>query len=145
MAFQAGLPLDKFYSVYSGPVPRKTNGDPEPGFVFVKKFVEGSELWMKKVLLFTETELITVHNQWVGHLQAFLGENEDANECHDTMRRLSAEICEATDRYGLFNYVAAVAEVPIVAEDEQGAPTAALAGVPTAEEEYQQSRRCRVN
>ena len=109
MAFQAGLPLDKFYSVYSGIVPREINGDPKPGFVDAKQ-----DLWMKKVLLFTETELITVHNQWVGHLQAFLGENEDANECHDTMRRLSAEMCEATDRYGLFNYVAAVAEVPTV-------------------------------
>ena len=116
MAFQAGLPLDKFYSVYSGIVPREDNGDPKPGFLFVKKFTGGSELWLKKVLLFTETELVTVHNQWVGHLQTFLGEDEDANECHDTMKRISAQICQATDRYGLFNYVAAAAEVSAVEE-----------------------------
>jgi hypothetical protein len=115
------MPLDKFYSVYSGVVPREINGDPEPGFVEVKQ-----DLWMKKVLMFTETELITVHNQWVGHLQAFLGQNEDANECHETMIRLSAEICGATDRYGLFNYVLAVAEVPTIAEGELGAPTATI-------------------
>ena len=118
MAFQAGLPLDMFYSVYSGIVPRENNGDPKPGFLFVKKLAGGSGLWMKKVLLFTETELVTIHNQWVVHLylQTFLGENEDANECHDTMKHVSAQMCEATDRYGLFNYVAAVAEVSAVEE-----------------------------
>ena len=105
MAFQAGLPLDKFYSMYSGIVPTEINGDPKPGFVLVHQFAGGSELWMKKVLLFTEADLITVHNQWVGHIGTFLGENADANECHVTMKRISAQMCDATDRYGLFNYV----------------------------------------
>ena len=105
MAFQAGLPLDKFYSMYSGIVPTEINGDPKPGFVLVHQFAGGSELWMKKVLLFTEADLITVHNQWVGHIGTLLGENADANECHVTMKRISAQMCDATDRYGLFNYV----------------------------------------
>ena len=131
MAFQAGLPLDKFYSVYSGLVPREANGNPKQGFVFIKKFVGGSELWMKKVLLFTETELITVHNQWIDHLQTFLGENADANQCHETMRRISAQMCEATDCYGLFNYVATVAEAPTSEEAPEAKAVDAVAEVPT--------------
>ena len=125
MAFQAGLPLDKFYSVYAGIVPREMNGDPKPGFVDVKQ-----DLWMKKVLLFTETELITVHNQWIGHLQTFLGENADANQCHETMRRISAQMCEATDCYGLFNYVATVAEAPTSEEAPETKAVDVVAGVP---------------
>jgi len=102
MAFQAGLPLDKFYSIHSGAIPRETNGDAKPGFEYVGGC---DEVWLKKVLPFTESELITVHNQWVGHIRAFLEMNADANSCHDTMKRLSAQMCDATDHYGLFNYL----------------------------------------
>ena len=98
---------------------------------------------MKKVLTFTQTELITVHNQWIGHLQTFLGENADANQSHDTMRRTSAQMGDATERYGPLSYVATVADVPTLEEEPEAKVVGAIAKVPTIEEEEAVQGDCR--
>jgi len=103
MAFQAGLPLDKFYAVQVGPLP-DVQGSDEPHEI-IRLSATHSGLWLKKLLPFCEEDLIATHNLWAGHVQAFLEGNPDASKCQHKMMYMAGQVCNAIGQYGLFSSI----------------------------------------
>jgi len=97
MAFQAGLPMDKFYAVR----PEEPSGEAR----HVAVHIQSGNVWLQKVLEFGEAELIEVHNEWVGHIKTLMERDPKVKECFSRMQHMTVQICHAIEQYGLYSYV----------------------------------------
>jgi len=96
MAYQAGLPLEKFYRV-SEPPPEDESD--RRHYICIHTKDTSSEIWLKKVLSFEESDLIATRNKWMQWVHS----NPDAAEIYHHMKELVSQIHDAIDRYGLYS------------------------------------------
>lgn len=96
MAYQAGFPLDKFYAVQSSCPPED---DPTP-CVQLDGYEAG---WLRKALPFTEHDLVSVHNEWVGHVLQMLENDASAKSSYDAMKLMTTQLHTSIERYGLYS------------------------------------------
>ena len=89
MAFQAGLPLDKFMAVV--PQPTEDSGT---------YYVPDTNTWLKKVLSHSDIEVNAKQKEWDEHIQAILETDPKAMECHTTLMEMIAERHVAIEQYG---------------------------------------------
>jgi len=82
MAFQAGLPLAKFYSLLTNGGDTGISSEIEeiPGVLRVED-ANGHTAFLHKILNFTEEDFITRHHEWLDHLQALFEENPEVKQC----------------------------------------------------------------
>ena len=95
-AYQAGLPLEKIYRV-SEPPPEDESD--RRHYICIHPEDTSSEIWLKKVLSFEESDLIATRNKWMQWVHS----NPDAAEIYHNMKELVSQIHDAIDRYGLYS------------------------------------------
>jgi hypothetical protein len=100
MAYQANLPLDKFYAVLSN--------EPQPEAQALDEGIcikTASGVWLQKILSFSEEDFTATHNQWAAHVQGFLEQAPAALACHAGLQGMTTQLCDAIDRYGFLTEV----------------------------------------
>lgn len=93
MCFQAGLPLQNFYAVQDEPNLHKKEG-----------FLCGN-VWLKKVLTFTDEEFTACHEEWACHMQSLLESNPAAKHCRHMLSSVTDQLCKAIEQYGFLREV----------------------------------------
>lgn len=115
-AFQAGLPLDKFYAVRSEPgLSLDANIAQRVELERLKAlFNEGSGEFendprlfraesgavLEKILGFTENAFMEVQASWNQHQSTWLANEHDARECHERIVHMTRELQAAISKYG---------------------------------------------
>ena len=97
-AFQAGLPLDRFYVVHE----KKENCcDSDPNTIIIPD----TNTVLKRVLSFSEVEFAAYTEEWRRHLDSFLATDAAVAACHKTLTAIIAQRQAAVDAYGYLSEV----------------------------------------
>ena len=91
MAYQAGLPIDKFYSVDDS-IQNTTGGSDSP-------------IHFEKALQHSEEEFSETQAEWHQHHKDWLAEDERANQCYKKLFSMIAQRKHAIDRYGYLSQI----------------------------------------
>jgi hypothetical protein len=100
MAYQAGLPLDKFWAVQVG---APTEEDRRRCISFKNSADE--EVWLRKILDFSETDFAMAHAKWLQSLESMLENNSEAKACDVRLRDMTAQLRNAVGRYGYLSQI----------------------------------------
>jgi len=97
MAFQAGLPLDKFFYV-SPTKPLVSNSTEE--------FLESVGHWFQKVLAHSEDDFKAVQEKWLQHVEGMMAKCPSAAETKAMLMTMIQERSVAIEKYGYASQVA---------------------------------------
>merc|ERR1712166_203096 len=95
-AFQAGLPLDKFYAVRTEAEVRLSGGLENN----TRLFRAENGVMLEKILGFTEDAFMEVQASWNQHQSSWLAKEHDARACHERLIRMMRKLQAAISKYG---------------------------------------------
>ena len=99
MAFQADLPLDKFWALKS-PQAEGREGN--------ESVLTSSGVALEKILSLSDTEFNTIRDEWSMLIQTWVHTNPKARQCHEKLQEAVAQRQLAIEKYGYLS----VAKVP---------------------------------
>jgi len=102
MAYQARLPLDKFWALVPTP-----SAEEESAHRVCIKDPEGKAVWIEKIIDFHEEDFIRVHVEWVGYQDSLFESNSAANACDARLSDMAKQLRNAIKSCGYFTSIEA--------------------------------------
>ena len=103
LAFQADLPLDKFYAVVQDSslletleTTRHELGQSPEGFLHITD----QDLWLQKVLKQSDAVFHAAQTQWAVYRKVLIDDNMEASECRDKLMAMISERSISVKKYG---------------------------------------------